>query len=136
MIPFCKSFDFLSVGCFCAFISLNSFKISIDPIHCFAINMQLCPYRKYYTRLRILIFINLSLCILTILPPLASLYILFFLLSSLPSQPMTADQPTWHSHLAFPSGNKREVSFEHFIKHSYTAWFYSLDLNMWWCVSH
>lgn len=24
---------------------------------------------------------------------------------------MTADQPTWHFHPAFPSGNKREVSF-------------------------
>lgn len=76
-----------------------------------------------------------SLCILTIFPVLAPLHLLLLLLSSHPSQPMTADQPTWHSHLAFPSGSKREVSFGHFIKHSYTAWCYSVLHCVLTCVT-
>lgn len=68
---------------------------------------------------------HLSLCIFTILPHPAPFF--FLLLSSHSSRPMTADQPTWHSHLAFPSGSKREVSFGHFMKHSYTACCYSVS---------
>lgn len=100
--------------------------LHLDPINCFVINMWLwLHWNCYLCGLKILIPIHPSLCILTIFPVLAPLQPLL-LLSSHPSQHMTADQPTWHSHLAFPSGSKREVWFGHFMEHSNTAWCYNI----------